>query len=98
MGSSSRCCIGSHCIVCEKILAKYIVRVLDHPPYQADQTTCDFYLLPKVKSALKGRRFVNGEAMKEKAILNKLREENSRHLFEQRQIRKERCRETGGVY
>jgi hypothetical protein len=28
-----------------------------HPPYSPDLTAANFYLFPKIKSALKGRRF-----------------------------------------
>jgi hypothetical protein len=29
----------------------------EHPPYSLDLATADFYLLPRLKSGLKGRRF-----------------------------------------
>ncbi|KAG5319638.1 GVQW3 protein, partial [Pseudoatta argentina] len=43
------------------------IPVLDHPPYSPDLTLCDFYLFPKMKSALKETRFESIEAVKEKA-------------------------------
>lgn len=33
-------------------LAKYKISVLHHPPYPPDLASCDFYLFPKIKSAL----------------------------------------------
>jgi len=33
------------------------VTTLEHPPYSPDLATGDFYLLPPLKSSLKGRRF-----------------------------------------
>jgi hypothetical protein len=30
--------------------------VLEHPPYSPDLAPCDFFLFPKIKSALKGVR------------------------------------------
>jgi hypothetical protein len=33
------------------------VTTLEHPPYSPDQTSADFYLLPRLKSGLKERRF-----------------------------------------
>lgn len=33
------------------------VQLLPHPPYSPDLAPCDFFLFPKVKSQLKGRRF-----------------------------------------
>lgn len=81
-------------------LAKHSIPVLDHPPYSPDLAPCDFYLFPKVKSALKGTRFQSVEAVKEKAaqVLKELTEEDFRHCFAQWKIRMERCRDRGGVY
>jgi hypothetical protein len=31
--------------------------VIPHPPYSPDLISCDFFLFPKVKLKLKGRRF-----------------------------------------
>jgi hypothetical protein len=31
--------------------------VIPHPPYSPDLAPCDFFLLPKMKIQLKGRRF-----------------------------------------
>jgi hypothetical protein len=31
--------------------------VIPHPPYSLDLTSCDFFLFPKMKFKLKGRRF-----------------------------------------
>jgi transposase len=38
-------------------LAKHKIPVLEHPPYSPDLAPCDFFLFPKIKSALKGTRF-----------------------------------------
>ncbi|XP_018301780.1 histone-lysine N-methyltransferase SETMAR-like [Mycetomoellerius zeteki] len=61
----------------KRFLAKYSIPVLDHPPYSPDLAPCDFYLFPKVKSALKGTRFESVEAVKEKAarVLKELTED-----------------------
>ena len=84
----------------KRFLAKYSIPVLDHPPYSPDLAPCDFYLFPKVKSALKGTRFESVEAVKEKAarVLKELTEEDFQHCFKQWKIRMERCRDRGGVY
>ncbi|XP_061705471.1 histone-lysine N-methyltransferase SETMAR-like [Cydia pomonella] len=37
------------------------VTILPHPPYSPDLAPCDFYLFPKIKEKLKGRRFENKE-------------------------------------
>jgi hypothetical protein len=31
--------------------------VIPHPPYYSDLAACDFFLFPKIKLKLKGRRF-----------------------------------------
>ena len=40
-----------------EFLAKKIIPVLPHPPYSPDLAPCDFYLILKLKSKLKGRHF-----------------------------------------
>ncbi|KAG5309233.1 GVQW3 protein, partial [Acromyrmex insinuator] len=72
----------------------------NHPPYSSDLAPYDFYLFPKVKSALKGTRFESVEAVKEKAarVLKELTEEDFQHCFKQWKIRMERCRDRGGMY
>lgn len=37
------------------------VHILPHPPYSPDLAPCDFYLFPKIKEKLKGRRFESKE-------------------------------------
>jgi hypothetical protein len=32
---------------------------LDHPPYLPDLAPCNFWLFPKLKTALKGHRFLD---------------------------------------
>jgi hypothetical protein len=39
------------------VLAKSNATTLEHPPYSPDLGPADFYLFPRPKSALKGRRF-----------------------------------------
>lgn len=40
----------------QKLLAKYLIKKLRHMPYSPDLAACDFCLVPKLKSALKGFR------------------------------------------
>jgi transposase len=44
--------------VCE-FLAKKSITKMDHPPYSPDLAPCDFWLYPKLKNALKERRFAD---------------------------------------
>jgi hypothetical protein len=38
-------------------LAKYSIPVVPHPPYSPDLAPCDFFLLPRLKSTLRAKRF-----------------------------------------
>jgi hypothetical protein len=73
---------------------------LEHPPYSPDLAPCDFFLFPKINSALKGTRFKSIEAVKAKGmeLMNKLSETNLQHCFQQWKIRMERYRDRGGEY
>ncbi|GFV01538.1 protein GVQW3 [Trichonephila clavipes] len=84
----------------KRFLAKHSIPVLEHPPYSPDLAPCDFYLFPKVKSALKGTRFESVEAVKENAagVLKELTKDDFQHCFQQWKIRMERCRDREGVY
>ncbi|KAL1454506.1 hypothetical protein WDU94_010745 [Cyamophila willieti] len=81
-------------------LAKYNIPVLEHPPYSPDLAPCDFYLFPKIKSALKGTRFESVDAVKKKAaeVMKGLTQNDLQHCFDQWKIRLERCRDRGGEY
>jgi histone-lysine N-methyltransferase SETMAR len=84
----------------KRFLVKHNIPVLEHPPYSPDLAPCDFYLFPKVKSALKGTRFETVEAVKEKAarIMKELTEEDFQYCLEQWKFRMERCRDRAVVY
>jgi len=45
-------------------LVKHVTTVLPQPPYSSDLAPADFFLFPKLKSTLKGRRFESTEAIK----------------------------------
>jgi hypothetical protein len=45
-----------------QFLAKPKMALIPHPPYSPDLSPCDFFLFPKMKLNLKGRRF---DAMEE---------------------------------
>jgi hypothetical protein len=40
-----------------EFLAKNNMTVIPHPPYSPDFMLCNFFLFPKLRIALKGRRF-----------------------------------------
>jgi transposase len=41
-----------------EFLAKHSIPVVPHPPYSPDLAPCDFFLFPRLKSTLKGKRFL----------------------------------------
>jgi len=48
-------------------LAKHQTPVVPHPPYSPDLAPADFFLFPKLKTTLKGRRFQTIEEIQENA-------------------------------
>ena len=84
----------------KRYLAKNNIPVKEHPPYCPDLAPCDFFLFPKIKSALKGTRFESVDAVKAKAtqLFNSLTQDDLQHCFQQWKIRMEQCRDRGGDY
>jgi len=81
-------------------LMKHKITVLEHPLYAPDLVPCDFFLFPKIRSALQGTRFESVDAVKTKAVefMNKLSEDDLQHCFQQWKIHMERFRGWGGEY
>jgi len=84
----------------KRYLAAKGTPVLEHAPYSPDLAPCDFFLFPKIKSALKGIRFESMEEVKRKSakLLNALTKEDFQHCFDQWKKRMERCVARGGEY
>ncbi|KAG5320522.1 MOS1T transposase, partial [Acromyrmex heyeri] len=84
----------------KRYLATRGTPVLEHAPYSPDLAPCDFFLFPKIKSALKGTRFESMEEVKRKSaeLLNALTKEDFQHCFDQWKKRMERCVARGGEY
>ncbi|PNF17611.1 hypothetical protein B7P43_G13712 [Cryptotermes secundus] len=74
------------------ILSK-VVTVVPHPPYSPDLAPCDFFLFPKMKIKLKGRRFDTVEEIQAetKTVLNTLTKKDFQDAFEKWQKRWDRC-------
>ena len=51
-----------------EFLAKNETVILPQPPYSPDLARVDFFLFPKLKSTMKGKRFATIEEIKEKSI------------------------------
>ncbi len=71
-----------------------------HLPYSPDLAPCDFFLFPKMKLQLKGRRFDGLEDIQRESqnVLGKLREQDFQHAFQQWQQRWVRCVAAQGDY
>ncbi|KOC66813.1 hypothetical protein WH47_12618 [Habropoda laboriosa] len=71
--------------------------VIPHPPYSADSAPCGFFLSPKMKLKLKGRRFdtVAEIQTESQQVLDTLGENDFQQAF---QHRWDRCINAGGDY
>jgi len=84
----------------KRYLSKNNIPVMGHPPYSPYLAPCDFFLFPKIKSALKGTRFKSVDAVKTKAtqLLNSITQDDLQYCFQQWKIRMEWCRDREGGY
>ena len=55
-------------LLIREFLTKHETTVVPQPPYSPDLVPADFFLFPKLKSSLKGRRFQNVEEIEENSI------------------------------
>jgi len=71
-----------------------------HPPYSPDLAPADFFLFPKRKTTLKGRRFQTIEEIQENAIreLRAITESAFQKAFQQWKKLWERCIASRGDY
>jgi hypothetical protein len=79
---------------------KKSIMKLDHPPYSPDLAPCDFWLFPKLKTALKGHRLsdiidIHGHAT---TILHSIPEEEFQKCFEQWKHQLAKCIGVQGDY
>jgi len=81
-------------------LAKYQTSVVPHPPYSSDVAAGYFFLFPKLKTTLKGRRFQTIEEIYENAIreLRAITESAFQEAFQQWKKLWERCLASRGDY
>jgi hypothetical protein len=81
----------------KQFLAHKCIPVLEHPLYSRDLAPCDFYLFPKLKSALKGTHFQSGNKVKSKMadLLKRMSAEDLHHCFEQWKIIMQQCIDGG---
>ena len=81
-------------------LAKHQTYVVPQPPYSPDLAPADFFLFPKLRATLKGRRFQTAEEIQENAIreVRAITESAFQEAFKQWKKRWERCISSRGDY
>jgi histone-lysine N-methyltransferase SETMAR len=81
-------------------LAKHAMTVLPQPPYSPDLTPANFFLFPKLKSTLKGRRFESIEAIKTNSLvhLRSIPKIAFQECFRTLKKRWQRCIQSRGEY
>jgi hypothetical protein len=83
-----------------QFLAGNGISAMDHLPYSPDLVPDDFWLFPKLKSVLKGKRFSDVEDINSsvKKILTDIPVQDFKNCFEQWPKRQEHCKELEGDY
>ncbi|UYV78189.1 hypothetical protein LAZ67_16000414 [Cordylochernes scorpioides] len=83
-----------------KYLAKHGIQILQQPPYSPDQAPNDFFLFPKLKMALKGRRFDTRESIiaDSKKFLKKIPKDAFSKCFKSWEKRWKLCIDAGKDY
>jgi transposase len=81
-------------------LAKHATTVLPQPPYSPDLAPDDFFLFPKLKSTLKGRRFESIEAITTNSLayLRSIPKPAFQECFRTLKKRWQRCIQSRGEY
>ncbi|PNF27477.1 hypothetical protein B7P43_G08983 [Cryptotermes secundus] len=86
--------------IVQEFWAKNKMTVVAHPPYSPDLAPCDFFLFPKMKMKLKGRRFDTVEEIQAETqtVLNALTKKDFQDAFQMWQKRWDRCMRFQGDY
>jgi len=84
----------------QQFLAKNNMTVIPHPPYSPDLAPCDFFLFPRVKGQMKGKRFAAVSEVKNKIleVLNNISTAEFQKCFQQCEKRRYKCTESKGKY
>ena len=83
-----------------QFLAKNKIAVIPHPSYSPDLAPCNFFLFPKMKLKLKGRRIDTIEEIQAESqrVLDTLTEKDFQKAFQKWRRRWDRCLHAGGNY
>lgn len=87
-------------LLVREFLAKNNTTILPQPPYSPDLAPCDFFLFPKLKRPMKGRRYATIEEIKtaSKEELNKITKNDFSKCFEDWKKRYHKCIMSDGDY
>ena len=87
-------------LLVRKFLTKNNTLMMPQPPYSPDLALCDFFLFPKLKRPMKGRRYATIEEIKtaSKEELNKITKNNFLKCFEDWKKRWHKCIISDGDY
>jgi hypothetical protein len=101
LGAPSRQCTRAHRFGCAEFFG--LQKHDGHPPpppYSPDLAPCDFFLFPKMKIKLKGRKFDTVEEIQAKLqkVLNTLTQKDFQDSFRSWQKRWDRCVRSQGDY
>ena len=83
-----------------QFLVKNQMAIIPHPTYSHNLAPCDFFLFPKMKFKLKGRRFDTTEEIQAESqrVLDTLIEKDFHEAFQKWRRRWDRCLYVGGNY
>ena len=87
-------------LLIREFLTKQETIVVPQPSYSPDLATADFFLFPKLKSSLKGRRFQTVEEIKEYSLqdLRAIPQNTFQDALQNWKKRWERCINSRGEY
>jgi hypothetical protein len=100
LGAPSRQCTRAHRFGCAAFFGLQKHDDRPHPPYLPDLAPCDFFLFPKMKIKLKGRRFDTIEEIQAESqkVLSMLTQKDFQDSFRSWQKRWDRCVHSQGDY
>jgi hypothetical protein len=83
-----------------EFLAKHSIPVVSHLPYSPDLPPCDFFLFPRLKTTLKGKRFqvVAEIQLTTTRQLQAITKQAYQTCIEKWKVRWNRCVQSGGSY
>jgi len=87
-------------LVVREFPTKNNMTTVPHPAYSPHLAPCDFYVFPKMKLRLKGRRFISTEEIQAESqhALNTLTPADFSECFQKWQNRWDRCIQAQGDY